>query len=102
MRLRRERWPYRLQADILAVCNGWRLCGNLRDLIACESAPKAVKARFVQASDRHEVALLPDCLDDYVCADNPARLTLGSVQNTGHVTNARIRSGPAVNMNGCT
>ena len=31
-------------------------------------------ARFVQGSDRHQVALLPDCLDDYVCADNPVRV----------------------------
>ncbi|MGU3327097.1 IS5/IS1182 family transposase, partial [Methylobacterium mesophilicum] len=30
--------------------------------------------RFVQAADRHQVALLPDCLDDYVTQDNPARV----------------------------
>jgi transposase len=31
-------------------------------------------ARFVQGSDRHQVALLPDCLDDYVDVDNPVRV----------------------------
>lgn len=31
-------------------------------------------ARFVQGSDRHQVALLPDCLDDYVGVDNPVRV----------------------------
>ena len=30
--------------------------------------------RFVQAADRHQVVLLPDCLDDYVTHDNPARV----------------------------
>ena len=30
--------------------------------------------RFVQAADRHQVALLPDCLDDYVTQDNPTRV----------------------------
>lgn len=31
-------------------------------------------ARFVQGSDRHQVVLLPDCLDDYVGVDNPVRV----------------------------
>ena len=31
-------------------------------------------ARFVEGADRHQIVLLPDCLDDYVSADNPARV----------------------------
>lgn len=31
-------------------------------------------ARFVQGSDRHQVSLLPACLDDYVGVDNPVRV----------------------------
>ena len=31
-------------------------------------------ARFVEGADRHQIALLPDCLDDYVDADNPVRV----------------------------
>lgn len=31
-------------------------------------------ARFVQGADRHQFALLPDCLDDYVATDNPVRV----------------------------
>jgi transposase len=31
-------------------------------------------ARFVEGGDRHQIALLPDCLDDYVDADNPVRV----------------------------
>ena len=30
--------------------------------------------RFVQDADRHQVALLPNCLDNYVAQDNPARV----------------------------
>jgi transposase len=30
--------------------------------------------RFVQGADRHQIALLPACLDDYVVPDNPARV----------------------------
>jgi transposase len=30
--------------------------------------------RFVQGADRCQIALLPDCLDDYVDEDNPARV----------------------------
>ena len=31
-------------------------------------------ARFVEGVDRHQTVLLPDCLDDYVSADNPVRV----------------------------
>jgi transposase len=29
--------------------------------------------RFIAGTDRHQIALLPDCLNDYVAADNPVR-----------------------------
>lgn len=31
-------------------------------------------ARFVEGADRHQVTLLPSCLDDYVGEDNPVRV----------------------------
>jgi hypothetical protein len=31
-------------------------------------------ARFIEAADRRQVALLPESLDDYVDADNPVRV----------------------------
>jgi transposase len=31
-------------------------------------------SRFVQGADRHQIALLPDCLDDYVDDGNPVRV----------------------------
>ena len=30
--------------------------------------------RFVEGEDRTQVTLLPECLDDYVAADNPVRV----------------------------
>ncbi|MGF6666202.1 transposase [Paraburkholderia atlantica] len=30
--------------------------------------------RFVEGDDRKEVALLPECVDDYVGQDNPVRV----------------------------
>src|SRR5580700_4127030 len=31
-------------------------------------------SRFVEGCDRRQIALLPDCLDDYVTEDNPVRV----------------------------
>jgi transposase len=30
--------------------------------------------RFVEGDDRHQVALLPECLDDFITEDNPVRV----------------------------
>jgi transposase len=30
--------------------------------------------RFVEGDDRHQVALLPECLDDFIDEDNPVRV----------------------------
>ena len=30
--------------------------------------------RFIAGEDRRQITLLPECLDDYVTADNPVRL----------------------------
>jgi transposase len=32
------------------------------------------RARFVEGEDRSQVALLPECLDDFVAEDNPVRV----------------------------
>ena len=61
--------------------------------------------RFVQAADRHQVVLLPDCLDDYVTHDNPARvvdafvdeLDLAALGFAG-VTPARPLVAPAITL----
>jgi hypothetical protein len=29
--------------------------------------------RFIEGEDCSQIPLLPDCLDDYVCEDNPVR-----------------------------
>ena len=31
-------------------------------------------SRFIAGADRHQIALLPDCLDDYVSGENPVRV----------------------------
>ena len=30
--------------------------------------------RFIEGEDRQQITLLPDCLDDYIAADNPVRV----------------------------
>jgi len=30
--------------------------------------------RYVEGSDRNQVTLLPECLDDYIAEDNPVRV----------------------------
>ena len=30
--------------------------------------------RFIEGEDRQQVALLPECLDDYIGEDNPVRV----------------------------
>jgi transposase len=37
-------------------------------------------SRFVQGSDRDQVTLLPECLDDYIAEDNPVRAVDAFVQ----------------------
>jgi transposase len=31
-------------------------------------------SRFIEGEDRHQVSLMPECLDDYVAEDNPVRI----------------------------
>ena len=33
-----------------------------------------VMGRFIEGEDRQQVALMPECLDDYVAEDNPVRV----------------------------
>lgn len=40
-------------------------------------------ARFVEGRDRRQIALLPDCLGDYVIADNPVRVVDAFVDELG-------------------
>jgi transposase len=39
--------------------------------------------RFVEGCDRRQVALLPDCLDDYVTEDNPVRVVGAFINELG-------------------
>jgi transposase len=36
--------------------------------------------RFVEGDDRKQVALLPECLDDFVAEDNPVRIVEAFVE----------------------
>src|SRR5436190_17600268 len=57
------------------------LCGNAK-VAETEILPRLKKQdssegsmkRFVEGEDRTQVSLLPECLDDYVAADNPVRV----------------------------
>jgi transposase len=31
-------------------------------------------SRYIEGQDRHQVTLLPECLDDFVAEDNPIRV----------------------------
>jgi hypothetical protein len=37
--------------------------------------------RFIEGEDRTQVALLPECLDDYVDTDNPVRVVEAFVEH---------------------
>ena len=37
-------------------------------------------ARYVEGSDRKQVTLLPECLDDYIAEDNPVRVVEAFVE----------------------
>ena len=37
-------------------------------------------ARFVEGQGRHQVTLLPECLDDFIAEDNPVRVIDGYVE----------------------
>lgn len=37
-------------------------------------------ARYVEGSDRSQVTLLPECLDDYIAEDNPVRVVEAFVE----------------------
>jgi len=37
--------------------------------------------RFIEGEDRHQVTLLPECLDDYIGEDNPVRVSMRSSRN---------------------
>src|SRR6202008_2012507 len=51
-----------------------RLCENATCLIESETKSRSWDAPICRRSDRRQVALLPDCLDDYVTEDNPVRV----------------------------
>lgn len=36
--------------------------------------------RFIEGDDRKQVALLPECLDDFVAEDNPVRIVEAFVE----------------------
>ena len=36
--------------------------------------------RYVEGQDRHQVTLLPECLEDYIAEDNPVRVVEAFVE----------------------
>jgi transposase len=52
--------------------------------------------RFVEGSDRKQVTLLPECLDDYIADDNPVRVVEAFVEELDLETLGFARAAPAV------
>ena len=49
-------------------------------------------ARYVEGLDRHQVTLLPECLEDYIAEDNPVRVVDAFVE--GSIFRHWVSSGP--------
>ena len=52
--------------------------------------------RFVEGSDRKQVTLLPECLDDYIAEDNPVRVVEAFVEELDLEALGFARAAPAV------
>ena len=52
--------------------------------------------RFVEGSDRKQVTLLPECLDDYIADDNPGRVVEAFVEELDLEALGFARAVPAV------
>lgn len=48
--------------------------------------------RFIEGEDRHQVTLLPECLDDFVGEDNPVRVVDAFVEELAHMIDCLHRS----------
>jgi transposase len=53
-------------------------------------------ARYVEGSDRTQVTLLPECLDDYIAEDNPVRVVEAFVEELDLEALGFARAAPAV------
>ena len=53
-------------------------------------------ARYVEGSDRKQVTLLPECLDDYIAEDNPVRVVEAFVEELDLEVLGFPRAAPAV------
>lgn len=53
-------------------------------------------ARYVEGSDRKQVTLLPECLDDYIAEDNPVRVVEAFVEELDLEALGFARAAPAV------
>jgi len=51
-------------------------------------------ARYVEGSDRQQVTLLPECLDDYIAEDNPVRVVEAYVSELERIARAIRRWWP--------
>ena len=51
--------------------------------------------RFIEGEDRQQVALLPECLDDYIGEDNPVRVVDAFVEELDLQTLGFIGTSPA-------
>lgn len=52
-------------------------------------------ARYVEGLDRQQVALLPECLDDYIAADNTVRVVEAFVEELDLTAIGFARAAPA-------
>jgi transposase len=53
-------------------------------------------ARYVEGSDRKQVTLLPECLDDYIAEDNPVRVVEAFVEELDLEALGFARAAPAI------
>ena len=51
--------------------------------------------RYVEGQDRHQVTLLPECLEDYIAEDNPVRVIEAFVEELDLQTVGFERAQPA-------
>src|SRR5947207_14930526 len=63
------------RGDRALVCYRPRLCENAsHDKIVMRFSGEIAMKRFVEGVDRGQSTLFPECLDDWIDADNPVRV----------------------------
>ena len=56
--------------------------------------------RFIEGSDRVQATLFPECLEDWICEDNPVRAPLPPKIQSASATPTAASSGPIPKAHG--